>query len=84
MSEEELQEMEHRARHAVEPWRPEASYIAKLKDDLHKLIAEVRKLSLVRPVVNVEALSEEDSQKLRRWFEATPGRTTLEDVAQHK
>lgn len=38
--------MEFRARHAVEPWRPEANYVARLKEDLHKLIAEVRRMRL--------------------------------------
>lgn len=42
MSEKELEEMEFRARHAVEPWRPEANYVGRLKEDLHRLIAEVR------------------------------------------
>lgn len=45
MSEKELEEMEFRARHAVEPWRPEANYVGRLKEDLHRLIAEVRRLS---------------------------------------
>lgn len=37
--------MEFRARHAVEPWRPEANYVGRLKEDLHRLIAEVRRLT---------------------------------------
>lgn len=45
MSEKELEEMEFRARHAVEPWRPEANYVGRLKEDLHRLIAEVRRLT---------------------------------------
>lgn len=51
LTEAELAEMEERARHRVEPWRPRAREEVRMREDNRKLIKEVRRLSAPEEVI---------------------------------
>lgn len=50
MTPERLEELEGRAKHIAEPWRPEAADLAAVRADNRELIAAVRALQAYAPV----------------------------------